>query len=219
MNNLDPGNIIQKYIQDVSTKEDPVLAELSRYTYLKVVHPQMISGQVQGKLLEMFSSMLNPSHILEIGTFTGYSAICLARGLKPGGKLVTIDINDELTEKAEEFFVKAGLKEKIDIITGDALKIIPSLQQQFDLVFIDAEKEQYIEYYEISLSKLKPGGFILADNTLWGGKVLEKSDKWDSATRAINDFNFHVQNDPRVDNVLIPLRDGLTIIRLHESID
>lgn len=204
---------IDKYIQALTTGEDPVLAELNRFTYLKVAHPQMISGPVQGKLLEMLSRMLKPSRILEIGTFTGYSSICLARGLKKDGRLITIDINDELREQALIFFKKAGLEEKIQIINGDAVKIIGSLDEQFDLVFLDAEKEQYIDYYELSMVKLKPGGFILADNTLWDGKVTGENPKMDSATRAIIDFNHHVHNDNRVENVILPLRDGLTIIR------
>jgi caffeoyl-CoA O-methyltransferase len=216
MENFDPDNIIEKYIQSVSTEEDVLLAELNRYTHLKIAHPRMISGQVQGKVLEMLSRMLNPKKILEIGTFTGYSSICLARGLQPDGLLISIEINDELREKSNYFFKKAGLENQIEIINGDALNIIPSLNHEFDLAFIDGEKEQYIDYYELIISKIRVGGFILADNTLWGGKVLDEPYTWDSATKAIVNFNIHVQKDSRVENVLIPLRDGLTMIRKKE---
>jgi caffeoyl-CoA O-methyltransferase len=213
MDKFDPDNIIEKYIHTVSTEEDDILSELNSYTHLKIAHPNMISGQVQGKLLELISKMLNPGKIIEIGTFTGYSAICLARGLQQGGCLISIEINDELRDKSIYFFKKAGLAEKIEILNGDALNIIPSLKDEFDLAFIDGEKEQYIDYYELIIGKIRTGGFILADNTLWGGKVLDEPHTWDSATAAIFNFNRHVQNDTRVENVLIPLRDGLTLIR------
>ena len=203
---------LENYLRSVTTEEDPILAELNRYTHLKAVHPQMLSGQVQGKMLEMFSRMISPMYILEIGTFTGYSAICLARGLKPEGKLITIEINDEIKEIARGFFQKAGLQNKIEIITGDAVNIIPQLNYEFDLVFIDAEKEQYIDYYELAIEKVKPGGFLLADNTLWSGKVLENPASWDNTTKEIHNFNLHIQKDPRVENVLIPMRDGLSLI-------
>ena len=219
MENFDQDSILEKYIQSVCSEEDPVLAELNRFTHLKIAHPQMISGQVQGKTLEMLSRMVNPGKILEIGTFTGYSAICLARGLKPGGKLISIEINEELRQKCLYFFEKAGLSDKIEIINGDALDVIPSLNHKFDIVFIDGEKEQYINYYEITMNKIREGGFIIADNTLWGGKVLDPPEKWDSATSAIISFNRHVQNDPRVENVLLPLRDGLSLIRKCENVN
>jgi caffeoyl-CoA O-methyltransferase len=218
MGKIDPENIIEKYIRSVSTEEDTVLSELNRYTYLKAVHPQMISGQVQGKFLEMISFMLSPLNILEIGTFTGYSAICLARGLRPGGKLITIEINDELKEISSVFFLKAGIQDKIELITGDAITIIPTLNYKFDLVFIDGEKEQYIDYYELAKTKVREGGFILADNTLWDGKILDDPGTWDSATRAIFNFNQHVQKDPQTDNVIIPLRDGISLIRICPSL-
>lgn len=209
----DPDDSIEKYIQSVSTTEDGLLTELNRYTYLKVPYPQMISGQIQGKVLEMISRMISPEYILEIGTFTGYSSICLARGLKSGGKLITIEINDELNETALDFFKRSGLSERIELINGDALEIIPSLKYEFGLAFIDAVKEQYIDFYEIIIDKIRPGGFILADNTLWDGKVFAAGDRQDGATSSIHSFNLHVQNDPRVENVIIPVRDGLSIIR------
>jgi caffeoyl-CoA O-methyltransferase len=213
MEKLINWNKLQKYIETASSKEDTVLAELNRYTHLSVVHPNMLSGHIQGKVLEMFSRMLNPHYILEIGTYTGYSAICLARGLNSEGKLFTIDINDELKNIALSFFHKAAIADKIELLTGDAIQIIPSLNYEFDLAFIDAEKEQYIDYYELIINKIRPGGFILADNTLWDGKVLNKPESWDPTTSAIHSFNHYVQNDPRVENVLLSVRDGLSIIR------
>lgn len=210
---LDPDDYIEKYIQSVTTPEDDVLAELNRYTYLKVPYPQMISGQIQGKVLEMISRMISPESILEIGTFTGYSSICLARGLRPEGKLITIEINDELRETALEFFIRSGLDSKIVLLNGDAKDIIPGLNYQFDLVYIDAVKEHYIEYYELIIEKIHPGGFILADNTLWNEKILDEMDSFDGTTSSIHAFNVHVQNDPRVENVIIPVRDGLSLIR------
>jgi predicted O-methyltransferase YrrM len=204
---------IIKYIEEHSSGEDEVLAELRRYTFLKVVHPRMISGPVQGRFLEIFSKVVCPRRILEIGTFTGYSAICLARGLNQQGKLFTIELNDELEEIQEKFFTKAGLKDKIVNITGDALKEIPQLDEDFDLVFIDGEKEQYPDYYKMVVPKTKKGGIIIADNVLWDGKVIDYQFRNDSATLSIKNFNSLVNNDIRTENVLLPLRDGLMLIR------
>jgi predicted O-methyltransferase YrrM len=202
-----------KYIEDHTSREDEILAELRRYTFLKVVHPRMISGPVQGRFLEMISKLVKPTRILEIGTYTGYSAICLARGLKPGGKLFTIEINDELEKIHEKFFKKAGLKEEIIQITGDALNEIPKLDGFFDLVFIDGEKEQYSAYYKATIDKVQQGGIIIADNVLWDGKVIDEQFRNDSATQSIINFNELVNNDLRTENVLLPLRDGLMLIR------
>jgi len=203
---------LYEYIGNHSTEEDPVLAELRRVTFLKVIHPRMLSGHVQGRFLEMISRMLSPVNILEIGTYTGYSAICLARGLKPGGKLITLEINDELNDLSDEYFRKAGLEKQIERINGNALDILPSLKQKFDLAFIDGEKEQYIEYYQSILPKLNKNGVIIADNVLWDGKVLGEKNKRDSTTQAICDFNVFVQKDQSVDNLILPLRDGLMLI-------
>jgi predicted O-methyltransferase YrrM len=170
----------------------------------------MISGHLQGRLLEMISRMIQPFRILEVGTFTGYSAICLARGLAEGGMLHTIDINDELAEMALKYFNLAGLGQKITLHTGDARKIIPGIQEQFDLVFIDGDKEQYPEYYAASMMKLKTGGFLVADNVLWGGKVL--TGYRDRETIGIREFNRIVAADPSVEKLLLPFRDGLFII-------
>jgi predicted O-methyltransferase YrrM len=210
---IDFNKDIWKYIEASSTREDPVLAALNRYTHLKVVHPRMLSGQVQGKFLEFISQMIRPAYILEIGTYTGYSAICLARGLSPGGKLISIEINDELATVSEKFFAEAGLGEKIELINGDALKIIPELDSEIDLVFIDAEKEQYIQYFDLVFPKLKTGGFILADNTLWDGKVVFEKDHNDPASVALRDFNRKILANPKTENLILPLRDGISIIR------
>ncbi len=204
---------LEQYIKNNSTPEDEVLFELNRKTHLEVLQPRMLSGHLQGKLLEMISYMINPESILEIGTYTGYSAICLSKGLKQGGKLITIEKNDELEEFILTYFEKAGVKEKIKLYIGNALEIIHSQKSYFDLIFIDADKQEYIDYYEAVLPKLKKGGFILADNVLWDGKVIDKNEKDDPDTKAIVSFNKHVVNDPRVENIVLPIRDGISLIR------
>jgi caffeoyl-CoA O-methyltransferase len=204
---------IWNYIEIHSTAEDDILARINRYTHLKVIHPRMLSGQVQGKFLEFISRMLQPSNILEIGTYTGYSAICLARGLKPGGRLITIEINDELAAVSSKFFEHAGLADSIQLMNGDANVIIPHLEPGIDLVFMDAEKEQYSAYFDLVFPKLKVGGFILADNTLWDGKVVFDEEFKDPASIALRDFNRKIQENPKVENLILPLRDGVSIIR------
>ena len=204
--------LLDRYLEEHSNKEDPVLSELSRHTYLKEVHPRMLSGSTLGGFLSLFSQLLSPSRILEIGTYTGYSAICLAKGLKSGGKLTTLELNDELQHTARLFFKKAGLADKIELLNGDALDLIPGLPGPFDLIFIDANKESYPAYYELCLEKLASGGFILADNVLWGGKVLDTQES-DSSTKAIREFNQIVTLDARVENLLLPIRDGLMLIK------
>jgi predicted O-methyltransferase YrrM len=206
-------DMIWDYALRHTTAEDEVLHCLYRETNLKTVYPHMLSGQLQGKLLEMISRMMSPSRILEIGTFTGYSAICLARGLRDGGLLHTIDINDELADLALNYFKLAGLEEKIIVHTGDACMLIPELKEVFDLVFIDGDKEQYSEYYKVAMDSLKTGGYILADNVLWGGKVLHPSGMMDKEARGILDFNETVMADPMVEKIFLPLRDGLYLIR------
>jgi predicted O-methyltransferase YrrM len=176
--------------------------------------PRMLSGHLQGKTLELLVKMLNPKTILEIGTYTGYSGICLARGLGKNGKLITLDINDELETMVRGFFDKSGLSSKIDYRLGNALDIIPTIEGNFDMVFIDADKANYIKYYELVVERVNPGGIILADNVLWSGKILvEEGKKIDKDTQAILDYNLMVQNDPRVENVLLPIRDGLMLAR------
>ncbi len=210
---FEEAHSLNRYIISHSSAEDPLLEEIRRFTYLNVVAPNMLSGPVQGKFLEFISRLVQPSRILEIGTYTGYSAICMARGLKDGGKLITFEINDELNEISTGFFRRAGLENKIERINDDARKIIPTLDETFDLAFIDGEKEEYIEYYRLVMEKLSPGGIIIADNVLWYGKVLDPAKNKDSATRGIEAFNNHVTADPAVENFILPLRDGLMVVR------
>ena len=211
MLSLDPN--IALYIETFSSEEDPVLEELNRRTQWETVYPQMMSGPMQGKLLEFISRMIAPTHILEIGTFTGYASICLARGLRQNGKLITLESNDEYKKLCLEFFGKAGLSEKIELINGDALEVIPALEGPFDLVFIDADKKEYSQYYEKVIGKVKTGGYLLADNVLWDGKVTDPPEKMDADTVGIHAFNTMVKNDPRVEQIILPFRDGLMIIR------
>jgi predicted O-methyltransferase YrrM len=209
---------IEKYINDHSTPEDPVLEDLYRQTHIRFVNPNMVSGHLQGRFLEFISRMIKPEYILEIGTFTGYSAICLARGLKPGGKLITTEINDELTEFSLSYFRKAGVDEKIILKAGRAQDIIPGLDYTFDLVFIDGDKREYVEYYGLVYDKLRPGGFIIADNVLWGGKILEKETR-DPQTTGIIEFNEMIKGEKNIENVILPLRDGLMLIRKLPTAD
>jgi predicted O-methyltransferase YrrM len=204
---------IDKYILNHIESEDPILVELDRDTHLNVVGARMISGHLQGQVLTMLSKMIRPKTILELGTFTGYSAICLAKGLQENGKLITIDIEDELENMARKYFIKSGFDTKIEQRIGPALKIIPTLTETFDLVFIDAHKPEYPTYYKAVFDKVKSGGFIIADNTLWSGKVLEIPAEDDFQTRGIIEFNSMVKNDERVEKVILPLRDGMTVIR------
>lgn len=205
---------IEQYIQDHTSPHSALLNKIERETHLQENMPQMLSGHVQGRLLAMISKMVQPEYILEIGTYTGYSAICLAEGLKPGGKLHTIDKNEELKEKVENYFNEAGLSEKISLHIGNALDIIPSLDHPFDIVFIDADKIRYKQYYDLIIEKIKSGTIILADNVLWSGKVIKKHDqKIDKDTQALMDFNQDIQHDDRVENILLSIRDGLMMIR------
>jgi len=203
---------IEKYIIDHTSDEDQVLAELNRRTHLDTLYPQMLAGKMQGRLLEMISRMIAPGNILEIGTFTGYSAICLARGLKSNGRLYTIEINDEMISYAADFFKKAGMTDRITPLSGDARKIIPDLNILFDLVYIDAEKDDYPDYYDLVLNKVRHGGMIIADNVLWGGKILEDPSHADPSTKGILEFNDIVCKDNRVVNLILPIRDGLMLI-------
>ncbi|NCB07390.1 MAG: methyltransferase [Bacteroidia bacterium] len=210
---MDRQKKIEQYIARHLDEEDGILRELDRETHLKVLGARMISGHLQGQVLTMFSKMIRPLRILELGTFTGYSAICLALGLKPDGKLITIEIDDELQQIANDFFIKAGLQDKIIQKIGPALEIIPTLSESFDLVFIDADKREYSAYYHAVFPKVKNGGFILADNTLWNGKVLDELEPGDKQTQGIIDFNASIKSDTRIEKIILPLRDGLTIIR------
>jgi caffeoyl-CoA O-methyltransferase len=202
-----------EYIENHTQAESSLLKKLSRDTYAHVLMPRMLSGHVQGRFLSMVSHMISPATVLEIGTYTGYSAICLAEGLKPEGRLYTIDINEELESMVRKYFKEAGLENRIDYKIGNALKIIPTMNIQFDLVFIDADKENYLNYYNLIFDKVRTGGYIIADNVLWSGKVIDKNIKADKDTRALMDFNDFVHQDKRVENMILPLRDGLMILR------
>ena len=204
---------LDKYIREHSTPEDKVLEELYRQTHLYVVNPNMASGHIQGKFLEMLSYMIYPSRILEIGTYTGYSAICLARGLKSGGQLHTIEINDELNEMSTHYFALAGVADRVTLHTGRAQDVIPEMKYIFDLVFIDGDKREYCEYYDLVFEKVRKGGFIIADNVLWGGKIEGVEALKDPQTKGVVMFNEMVRTDPRVEKIVLPLRDGLMIIR------
>jgi len=208
----DEKELLNIYLTEHSSPEDKVLQELSRETNLNVPYPRMLSGPIQGKLLEMISSMIRPGKILEIGTYTGYSAICLARGLAGNGIMHTLEINDELNEISCRYFKKAGLENKIQLINGDALEIIPGFEGGYDLIFMDGSKHQYVRYYEAVFPKLNAGGYIIADNVLWGGKVLNPPYR-DKETLGIAEFNRVIAADNRVEKVMLPLRDGLTIIK------
>ncbi len=204
---------IERYALDHSQAESEVLKKLNRETHAKVLMPRMLSGHMQGNLLSMFSKMIQPKHILEIGTYTGYSAICLAQGLQKEGVLHTIDINEELEKMVRSFFDESELSDKINYHIGNALQIIPKLNESFDLVFIDADKKNYTAYYDLVFDKVNSGGYIIADNVLWSGKILDEKEKMDADTKAIDAFNNKVHNDKRVEHMLLPVRDGLMIAR------
>ena len=201
------------YAEKHTSLEDALLAELVRYTHLHVMHPRMLSGHIQGKLLEQISWMLRPQRILEIGTFTGYSALCLASGLSNDGLLHTIERNDELFDLASSFIKRSVHASQIKQHVGDAMQIIPTFEETFDVVYIDGDKREYCDYYNAVFDKVRSGGFILADNVLWDGKVVETPTPTDAQTQGVVAFNQLVQADNRVENVLLPLRDGLLVIR------
>lgn len=202
---------LAEYSEAHTSPESVLLSKINRETHAGVMMPRMLSGHLQGRFLSMISKMIRPKTILEIGTYTGYSAICLAEGLTLGGKLITLDINEELESKVRGYFLEADLEDVIDYRIGNALKIIPELQMKFDLVFIDADKESYSNYFDLTIDRVVPGGFLLADNVLWSGKVLDA--KPDKDTRAILEFNRKVQFDHRVENMLVPIRDGILLMR------
>lgn len=204
---------LDKYIRDHSTPEDKVLEDLYRQTNLYVVNPNMASGHMQGMMLEMISYMIQPTRILEIGTYTGYSAICLSRGLKSDGQLHTIEVNDELHDMSSRYFALAGVADKVTLHTGRAQDIVPSLNYTFDLVFIDGDKREYSEYYNLVFDKVRKGGFIVADNVLWGGKIEDEDAMKDPQTKGVVTFNEMIRRDHRVEKIVLPLRDGIMIIR------
>lgn len=202
-----------EYILAHTDKEPEYLAKINRATHLRMINPRMLSGHLQGRFLSMFCKMIQPKFILELGTYTGYSALCMAEALPAEGTLHTIECDDELEDFIVENLKSVAHGESVKLHIGDALQIIETLNETFDLVFIDADKREYTAYYEAVLPKLRKGGFILADNTLWDGKVLKTPDTNDHQTIEIQNFNKFVANDKRVEKIMLPLRDGLTIIR------
>ncbi len=201
------------YVEMHTQPESELLKKINRDTHVNVLMPRMLSGHLQGQVLRMLSLMIQPDRVLEIGTYTGYSAICLAEGLTETGKLITIDINAELEERARGYFAESSMQQKIDYRIGNALEIIPTLNESFDLVFIDADKSNYSNYFDLCIEKVRKGGYLIADNVLWSGKILMPLEKMDKDTLLIHQFNNKIQEDNRVENVLFPIRDGLMVMR------
>ena len=207
---------MDQYIEQMSSPEEPLLKELERETYLRVLNPRMISGHIQGRLMEMIVRMLRPQRVLEIGTFTGYSALCMAAGLPEGGIIDTCEVDDELEMMILSFFERSAYRDKVHLHIGSALEIAPSLGECYDLVFIDGDKREYTAYYDMLFEHglVRSGSWIMADNILWYGKVVEPVARGDKQTQAIIDFNRHVIEDERVENVILPIRDGINLIRV-----
>lgn len=206
---------LEDYIEQHSEKEPALLAALNKETYQKILLPRMLSGHFQGRVLSMLSKLIRPVNILEIGTFTGYAALCLCEGMQENGQLHTIDIKEELATIQRKYFDKSPWGSQIFQHLGEAIAIIPTLELKFDLVFIDADKENYLSYFEMIVPKMNKGGIILSDNVLWSGKVLEPLQKNDSSTKVLLEYNELLKNDPRVETVLLPIRDGLTVSRVR----
>jgi predicted O-methyltransferase YrrM len=205
---------LAQYVEDHTSPEPETLRRLNRETHANVLSPRMLSGHLQGRVLALLSHLVKPSRVLEIGTYTGYSALCLAEGLAAGGKVITLDVNEELERLVQRYVEKAGMTDRVDFRIGRAADLIPQLDETFDLVFIDADKANYGLYYELVFDKVRPGGIIVADNVLWSGKVVQpEATKKDKELRAILAFNARIQQDDRVENVLLPMRDGLMVIR------
>ncbi len=209
----DVEKISSEFIETFVSPEDEILAALHRETALTQLHPRMLSGNYQGSLLNMLVKLSNAESILEIGTYAGYSAICMARALPENGKLITIEINDEIEWLSSKYFKLAGLTAKIEAVTGDAVEIIPGLDTEFDMVFIDADKREYLNYYNLVFPKVKSGGLIIADNVLWDNKIFMTVESNDYMTKGIIAFNDFVKNDTRVEKIILPLRDGLMLVR------
>lgn len=205
---------LENYVANHSQVEPQLLKDLDKETHQKIMQPRMLSGHFQGRVLSMLSKIIHPKHILEIGTYTGYAALCLAEGLQKEGTLDTIDINEELVEIQEKYFNLSKYATQIKAHLGDAMEIIPALNKSFDLVFIDADKENYINYYKMVVPMMNKGGIILSDNVLWSGKVLEELNPKDISTKVLLEYNKLINEDPRVETVLLPIRDGLTVTRI-----
>ena len=209
--------MIEKYILDHSQPESELLSRLTREVNIGMLHPHMLSGHIQGRLLSMLVHMLQPRRVLELGTYVGYSAICMAEGLPEDGKIITIDIDDEIEDIARGYIAESPHADKIEMLVCDALAWLPTCNETFDLVFMDANKRHYIEYFEAVIDKVRPGGFILADNTLWGGKVVEKVASNDYQTQGLLRFNDYLKTVPSIEYFILPLRDGITFIRKKEK--
>lgn len=205
---------LENYVENHSQQEPELLVRLFKETHQKILQPRMLSGHFQGRVLSMLSKIINPKAILEIGTYTGYAALCLAEGLQVNGTLDTIDIKEELVAIQQKYFELSPWNNQITAHLGDALQLIPTLHKKFDLVFIDADKENYINYFNMIVPMMNQGGIILSDNVLWSGKVLEELNPKDLSTKILLDYNQIVNNDTRVETVLLPIRDGLTVTRV-----
>ncbi len=201
------------YCENHTSPESELLSNLNRDTHLKVVSPRMLSGHLQGRFLSFISKLQKPQLIIEIGTYTGYSALCLAEGLTESGKLISIDVNEETSSYAQSFIDKSAYKNQIELVVADAKAFIHTISKPIDLVFIDADKKNYLAYYQLIIEKLNTGGIIIADNVLWSGKITMPEGEMDRETLALHEFNEFVQNDGRVENMLLPIRDGLMVIR------
>lgn len=208
---------LDKYVQDHSQIEPALLQQLNKETWQKVLNPRMLSGAYQGRVLSMISKLINPKNILEIGTYTGYSALCLAEGLQKEGELITLDKNEELEMFCKKYFDASAYQSQIKHIIGNAIDIIPTLNKKFDLVFIDADKSNYCNYFNLIIDKMNPGGVILSDNVLWSGKVVEEVKEKDIDTQALLVYNKLLNTDSRIETILLPIRDGLTISRVKTS--
>ena len=204
---------IENYALNHTSQENDLLKELNRQTHIQILQPRMLSGHLQGKVLSMFSKMINPKRVLEIGTYTGYSALSIAEGLAVDGEIITIDLNQELEPFTRSYFEKSDYNSKIKYLVGNALEVIPTLNETWDLVFIDADKENYSTYFDLVINQVRKGGFIIVDNVLWSGKVLHEVAPNDMETKGIIAFNSKVHEDSRVENLLLPVRDGLMILR------
>jgi predicted O-methyltransferase YrrM len=210
MNFISPE--LEQYAGIHTSPESELLARINRETHLEVLQPRMLSGHLQGRLLALLSSLLKPKRILEIGTYTGYSALCLAEGLPDDGKLITIDVNEELQARVQGYFNDSAYKNQIEYYIGDAIELIPTLSDTWDLVFIDADKKNYLNYYDLVIEHMNPGGIILADNILWSGKVIDETAQ-DRETVLLRKYNERIQADERVENILLPIRDGIMVAR------
>ncbi|SHM92053.1 O-methyltransferase [Polaribacter sp. KT 15] len=205
---------LDSYVVAHSQIEPKILQELTKETWQKVLNPRMLSGAFQGRILSMITKLIQPKSILEIGTYTGYSALCLAEGLHKNGEIITLDKNEELETLQNKYFEKSGFRNKITQHVGNAIEIIPTLDKKFDLVFIDADKSNYINYFHLIIDKMNSGGIILSDNVLWSGKVVEELDPKDKDTKVLLEYNRLLNEDERIETVLLPIRDGLTISRV-----